>query len=976
MNRRIISAIVAAVLVLSGSVFAQSLEWPAVTHTTKPWTRWWWLGSILSEREVTAEMEKYAKANIGGLEITPIYGVKGQESRFLNYLSPNWMRQFEHSLKEAKRLDMGVDMATGNGWPFGGIWVDPADACRYVGFKTYTVAAGGQLTELVTYTDPVLVRTIGRQVTIEQLKDPIGANTELQQIAPEQVRFPRKAPLLTLMAYSDTGERMDLTPHVAADGKLNWTAPAGNWTLHAAFMGWHGKLVERAGPGGEGDVIDHFNSGSLTRYLKKFDDAFAGRDLSGLRGFFNDSYEVDDATGESNWTANFFGEFQKRRGYDLRQQLPALLATQPNENSQRVITDFRETISDLLLDEFTIPWQKWAAAKGKIIRNQAHGSPANILDLYAASDIPEQEGQQILRFKMASSAAHVMGKQLTAAEAATWMNDHWLSTLETLKLWCDRYFLGGINHICYHGTAYSPANEPWPGILFYASVELQPTNPFWTDFAALNQYVMRVQSFMQAGKPDNDILVYYPIHDIWSEPAAAGGRGGGRGRGARGAEGGAASAPAASAPRVPALLQHFAAPGGASATTGQAHMELGHTYDYISDRQITGTSFSDGAIRTSGGTAYRMILVPPTRSIPIATLKKLVELAEAGAVVAFQGELPSDVPGMGSLDARKAELQQLVTRINLGPAAATGNRASGIASGRIVAGPELAPLLNQRWREPMVEKGLQFERRSMDGGKSYFIYNPGQQAFSGWVRLATPARKIGLFNPWTGDRGAGQSRTRDNANEVFLQLDPAESVIVRTFDSDVTSPGIQPWQPGEPVALTSTWTVRFTDGGPQLPSTAQVSELKSWTEFAGDPGKVFSGTATYTTSFARPAGVGPVRIDFGKIAETARVKVNGKELGTLIKSPYHITIPADVLQPQNTVEVAVSNLGANRIIDMDKRGVEWKRFYNTNMPSGGGGRGRGPNGQFSAAGWEPLPSGILGPVRVIPMVPIDLTTVP
>ena len=34
---------------------------------------------------------------------------------------------------------------------------------------------------------------------------------------------------------------------------------------------------------------------------------------------------VDDARGESNWTPAFFEEFQKYRGYDLRQHLPALL---------------------------------------------------------------------------------------------------------------------------------------------------------------------------------------------------------------------------------------------------------------------------------------------------------------------------------------------------------------------------------------------------------------------------------------------------------------------------------------------------------------------------------------------------------------------------------------------------------------------------------------------------------------------------
>jgi hypothetical protein len=88
------------------------------------------------------------------------------------------------------------------------------------------------------------------------------------------------------------------------NGKLKWTAPAGKWKLIALFEGLHGKMVERAAPGGEGRAIDHFNGQALKNYLSAFDKAFAGKDISSLRSFFNDSYEVDDARGQSNWTAD------------------------------------------------------------------------------------------------------------------------------------------------------------------------------------------------------------------------------------------------------------------------------------------------------------------------------------------------------------------------------------------------------------------------------------------------------------------------------------------------------------------------------------------------------------------------------------------------------------------------------------------------------------------------------------------------
>jgi hypothetical protein len=99
------------------------------------------------------------------------------------------------------------------------------------------------------------------------------------------------------------------------------------------------------------------------------------------------------------------------------------------------------------LEKFTQPWHQWAKAKGKLIRNQSHGSPANILDLYATIDIPETEGTNLTRFKFATSSAHVMGKPLASSESATWLNEHFLSSLGDVKLILDKYFLGGVNHI-------------------------------------------------------------------------------------------------------------------------------------------------------------------------------------------------------------------------------------------------------------------------------------------------------------------------------------------------------------------------------------------------------------------------------------------------------------------------------------------------------------------------------------------------
>ena len=69
----------------------------------------------------------------------------------------------------------------------------------------------------------------------------------------------------------------------------------------------------------------------------------------------------------------------------------------------------------------------------KGIRNQAHGSPANILDLYAVSDVPEIEGRDLVSIKAAPSVAHTEGKKLSSSESATWLNEHFQSNLGDVR---------------------------------------------------------------------------------------------------------------------------------------------------------------------------------------------------------------------------------------------------------------------------------------------------------------------------------------------------------------------------------------------------------------------------------------------------------------------------------------------------------------------------------------------------------------
>jgi hypothetical protein len=935
----------ALALLLAGS--NAQVKWPAITQTAKPWTRWWWEGSAVNKMDLAAVMKQYQQAGLGGLELTPIYGVKGHEKEFINFLSPQWMDMFQYTLQQGKQLGLGIDMATGTGWPFGGPWVTPADACKNINLLTWSLKGGEQLKEPVKFIQQPLVRTEnGKQADIKTLSYPVASNKDMQGYAFDQVRYEMPLPLELLMAYSDKGDKIDLTAKVEADGKLNCTVPEGNWNLYALFMGWHGKNVERAAPGGEGDAIDHFSAKALKDYLSQFDNAFAGKDISYLRSFFNDSYEVDDARGQSNWTPDFLKEFLQRRGYDLRNELPALYQKDTPEKNTRVLYDYRQTISELILEKFTRPWHDWARTKGKLIRNQSHGSPANILDLYAAIDIPETEGTDILRFKFATSAAHVMGKPLASSESATWLNEHFLSSWGDVKKAIDKYFIGGVNHIFYHGLAYSPQDAPWPGWLFYAAVHFQPTNPMWKDFGTLNNYVARCQSFLQSGKADNDVLLYFPFSDRIAEPGKE-------------------------------MLHHFDGMEGFKNTafeqSAQSMLNHGYAFDLISDKQVRQLRTSGKQLQT-GGVRYKTIVLADTKYVPLETLEKLVQLVREGATVIMYKNLPSDVPGLGELARRQAAFKNLLLQLSFAESS-DGVKKAVLGSGAVLLGDDLDALLTAAMvkREDMVDKGLQYARRQYNNGSYYFIANTGSGVVRDWVPLRNGTATVILFDPMLERSGLAKTKKEtDGRTAVYLDLQPGESCILQT--SNIPANGSRfPYTTvaGDTRPIKGNWQLSFIKGGPELPAAASLGTLGSWTDLPGDAVKNFSGTGKYTISFKKPLGSQSAwLLDLGEVRETAEIILNGKKLATLIGPSYRVVIPASRLKQDNELEIIVSNLMANRIAYMDRNNLPWKIFYNTNMPARLA-QNRGADGLFTTAGWLPNPSGLLGPVMLTPVAYVN-----
>lgn len=245
------------------------------------------MGSAVDEENLTDLIYKYGKAGFGGLEITPIYGVVGLESKYLEFLSPEWMKMLDVTFREARKNEMGIDMTTGTGWPFGGPHITTKTAASRLILEKYSLKGGERLEKKI----------------IPSWRKQREAGSQLQAVT----------------AYEANGQIKDLTMLVSHDGTLNWLADKGEWDIYAAFCGKTFQEVERAAPGGEGLVVDHFSKEAVNFHLSRFDSAFQQTN-HGVRAFFNDSYELS----KTNWTDSLLIEFQTRRGYSLQPYLREL----------------------------------------------------------------------------------------------------------------------------------------------------------------------------------------------------------------------------------------------------------------------------------------------------------------------------------------------------------------------------------------------------------------------------------------------------------------------------------------------------------------------------------------------------------------------------------------------------------------------------------------------------------------------------
>ena len=510
---------------------------------------------------------------------------------------------------------------------------------------------------------------------------------------------------------------------------------------------------------------------------------------------------------------------------------------------------------------------------------------------------------------------------MVSSETFTWLRDHFKTALSQTKPEAEDLLLNGVNHIFLHGSTYSPERAAWPGWKFYAAVNFNPNNSIWEDAPALFSYIENCQELLQSGTADNDVLLYWPVHDVWDDYLKG---------------------DLFFQFKIHALDEWlYDTPFYKTANT---LMEAGYGADFISDRFVQSLTYSDGAILTPGGN-YKSLVVPDTDVMPLASLKKLVELKKEGAKIIFQG-FPESVPGFANYKEQTEQLKAVLS---------SAQSVTSIDQDVVLALQENTVLAEQ-----IVASGLKYVRRTVDKQKLYYLVNHTSRPVIGTFPLQMVSENIRLYDPLTGKEGVADAYVSDGKTFVKLDIASGASLFVLSderkgfaawdyFDSSDTAYPVK-----------GDWNLRFLKGGPEIPESVTIQNLGSWTSY-GDKASHFSGTATYEIEFENPdTGIGHWKLQLGDVRESAKIWLNDTYLGTLWSNPFELQL-SNLKPGTNTLRIAVTNLPANRIRSKEIRGEEWKIFKEINMVNK-------DYEAFDATQWEPMPSGLLGPISLIPLI--------
>lgn len=825
-----------------------------------------------------------------------------------------------------------------------------------------------------------------------------------------------------------TSDIIDLTGKMTADGKLECSLPAGRWRIYRFGWSITGKINHPASPEATGLEVDKLDPDAWMRYFRTYLDLYKDAadgmlGEKGIRYLLVDSYEA----GAYTWTPKLAKEFKARRGYDLLPWLPVLAGEiiGSSQMSERFLWDWRRTLGELFCENYDrineIVNEYDLAGRYTESHEASRAYTGDGMDPKIKATIPmaafwmentptgSAVPSAICDIRESASVSHIYGQRLVAAESFSVNGDEgraYTYCPENMKYIADVGLSAGVNRFVIHESASQPNDQYLPGLQLFRYGQWLHRNETWGEYAwVLTDYLARSSSMLQQGNSVADILLYY-----------------GEDLNITGLYGGQAFS---SLPQVPDGYNYdFANPtvirSGIKVENRTLVAPSGARYRVLwLDRNCEVMSldilkkikeFADAGVIICGkepkscaglkadDRAFASIVDDIWHSRRKNVFAKGLEdcLRRSGIQPDFRATVTSPVaepvvrhssPTIKATGGSAGHFDKLSDQENAVEAPANAPDSYGDFKYVHRTLPDSTQIY---WVRNFSGKDSNVELSFRDGGKFAAIFNPENgdvtdadvkfdngrstvslpllSADARFVVLSNrPQIKVSIDTVFVNTTDTTMICTSDST-----EVHPVDSLVsAGHFDTSASSAqrklsdqGIslrdQQNSVAEPVeattiqTVTSTWQVHFNqkNGGT---ADEEFPELVSWTRKENPIVKYFSGTAIYKTTVTidstQLATSARIFIDLGVVKNIADLSINGTPACVLWKAPFRTADIKPLLKEgDNLLEIKITNVWRNRMIGDVQPGEKHpvtaiRRFYKSTD--------------------KLLPSGLLGPVRII-----------